>query len=79
MKLKEKTRVGGKITKVHDNPKTPYQRLIESKQLTEEQQVRLETKMKDLNPFTLKKELDEKLRWFFRIIDIRKRQSLNVG
>lgn len=79
MKLKEKTRIGGKIIKIHDAPKTPYQRLIESKQLNEDQQRRLESKMKELNPFTLKKELDEKLRWFFRIIDIRKKQSLAAG
>lgn len=79
MKLKEKTRVGGKITKVHDRPTTPYQRLLDSGHLTNEQRERLENKMKDLNPFTLKKELDEKLRWFFKIIDIRKRQSLAAG
>lgn len=79
MKLKEKTRVGGKIIKVHDRPTTPYQRLLDSGHLTKEQRERLESKMKDLNPFTLKKELDEKLRWFFKIIDIRKRQSLAAG
>ena len=79
MKLQEKTRIGGKVIKVHDKPKTPYQRLMDSKQLTEDQQLKLETQMKGLNPFTLKKELDEKLRWFFRIIDIRKRQSLATG
>jgi len=33
MKLKEKVRVGGKIHRKYDEPKTPYQRLLESGQI----------------------------------------------
>jgi hypothetical protein len=79
MKLKTKTRVGGRIIKVHDEPKTPYQRLLDSCKLTPEQVVKLQEDYKKLNPFTLKKELDEKLKWFFRIAEIRAKSQSEAG
>jgi hypothetical protein len=79
MKLKTKTRVGGKIIKVHDEPKTPYQRLLDSCKLTPEQVVKLQDQYKKLNPFELKKELDEKLKWFFRIAEIRAKSQSEAG
>jgi hypothetical protein len=53
MKLKSKTRVGGKIIKVYDDPITPYQRLINSHTLTEEQLSKLQDQFKKLNPFVI--------------------------
>ena len=41
MKLKAKTRIGGKIVKQYDTPKTPYQRLIDSRKLDRTQKMRL--------------------------------------
>lgn len=79
MKLKTKTRIGGRIIKVHDEPKTPYQRLLDSCCLTPEQVVKLQEQYKKLNPFELKKELDEKLKWFFRIAEIRSRSQSEAG
>lgn len=79
MKLKTKTRVGGKIIKVHDEPTTPYQRLLNTNTLSEEQVTKLQAQFKKLNPFELKKELDEKLKWFFRIAEIRKNTLSEVG
>lgn len=79
MKLQTKTRVGGKIIKVYDNPKTPYQRLMESTALEPEKVVKLQNHFKTLNPFELKKELDEKLKWFFRIAEIRSKSSSDAG
>lgn len=79
MKLKSKTRVGGKIIKVYDEPTTPYQRLLNSNMLNEEQVTKLQNDFKKLNPFELKKELDEKLKWFFRIAEIRRNTSLEAG
>jgi hypothetical protein len=79
MKLKSKTRIGGKIIKVHDDPTTPYQRLLNSNTLTDEQATRLQAQFKKLNPFELKKELDEKLKWFFRIAEIRKNTLSDAG
>jgi len=79
MKLQSKTRVGGKIIKVYDDPITPYQRLVNSNTLTEEQLAKLQHDFKQLNPFNLKKELDEKLKWFFRIAEIRARSLQDAG
>lgn len=76
MKLKSKTRVGGRIVKVHDEPKTPFERLLESEQLTQEEKQALLARAESINPFVLKTELDRKLKWFFRIVDIRKKQAL---
>lgn len=79
MKLKSKVREGGKVIKKYDNPKTPYQRLIDSALLTPEQTIALESEFKKLNPFQLKKELEEKLKWFFRIAEIRKKEMSEAG
>lgn len=79
MKLKTKTRVGGKIIKIHDDPKTPYQRLIESNVLEENQLTQLQELFKKLNPFEMKRELDEKLKWFFRIAEIRSKSMSEAG
>lgn len=79
MKLKSKTRVGGKVIKVHDTPTTPYQRLLNSKTLNEEQIAKLQAGFKKLNPFELKRELDEKLKWFFRIAEVRKNTLSDAG
>ena len=79
MKLKSKTRVGGRIVKVHDEPKTPFERLLESEHLSQEQKQNLLGRVTDLNPFKLKEELDKKLKWYFKIVDIRKRQSRAAG
>jgi hypothetical protein len=64
-KLIEKTRVGSKIVKRHDDPKTPAQRLLDSKTLSEEQIAFIKTKQQTLNPFELSKQLELKLQEFF--------------
>jgi hypothetical protein len=75
MKLKTKTREGGRIIKIHDKPKTPYQRLMDSGILSTEQSNKLLSTYQHLNPFTLKKELEKQLKWFFRIVEVRNREA----
>jgi hypothetical protein len=79
MKLKSKTRVGGKLIKKHDEPKTPYQRLLESNHLSEVDKTVLKTRYEKLNPFHLRAELEKKLKWFFKITELNKAQKLGVG
>ncbi len=79
MKLKTKTRIGGRTVKVHDEAKTPFERLLESDHLTQDQKQALLARAEGLNPFTLRTELEKKLKWFFRIVDIRKKQTLAVS
>ena len=64
-KLKEKVRVGARIKKTYHSPITPYQRLMQSPELSEEQKEALLRKRESLNPFELKKGLEEKLFYFF--------------
>ena len=74
-KLKEKIRVGARIVKKYDKPKTPYQRVIESGVLTKQEEEKLRMKKQDLNPFELKATLEIKLKEFFEVlrkINIRK-------
>jgi hypothetical protein len=79
MKLKTKTRIGGKIIKVYDEIKTPYQRLIDSGVLKDWQVAVLQENFKKLNPFSLKKELENKLKWFNRLVEIRSKSSSRAG
>jgi hypothetical protein len=67
-KLLRKTRIGARIKKEYELAKTPYQRLIESPTLTLEQKELLRARKKELNPFTLQKELQSKLKEFEELI-----------
>ena len=59
MKLKSKVRVGSKIKKTYDTPKTPYQRLLEEPSVTEEQKNKLRETYETLNYFDLQNEREE--------------------
>lgn len=72
MKLKSKTRIGGRMTKKYDEPRTPYQRLMESEKLDQQQRKKLLSQMEGKNPFTLKKELEIRLKLFFQAVERRK-------
>jgi hypothetical protein len=61
VKLMDKKRVGSKIIKIHDNPKTPYQRILESKHITSDIKEQLKKQLQDLNPFKLRKTINEKI------------------
>lgn len=65
LKLKKKERIGSQIKKKYDPPKTPYQRLLDSGQLTMKQQEDLIKRKSRLNPFRIKDQLDKKLAEFF--------------
>lgn len=79
MKLKEKTRVGGKLIKKHDEPKTPYHRLMQSEHISDQDKAALRSRFERLNPFEIKKELESRLKWFFKIVDIQKARRLKVS
>jgi hypothetical protein len=53
MKLKEKTRKGGKVHRVYDEAQTPYQRVLASGVLTRKQREQLEARYQALNPAAL--------------------------
>ena len=61
-KLISKTRVGPKKIKKFDTPKTPYQRLLDSKEISETTKKALSDTFQSLNPFQLQKQLQQKLK-----------------
>ncbi len=63
-KLKSKVRVGAKIKKTYDTPKTPYQRLLEDPHVTDEQKRKLRETYATLNYFDLLAQREELLAGF---------------
>ena len=57
MKLKEKVREGGKVRRVYDEPKTPYQRLLSSGALKRPQRKTLQARYEALNPAELSRRI----------------------
>ncbi len=64
-KLKEKIKINSKYIKKYDDPDTPYQRLLDSQHVTDEAKQKLRAVHSALNPFSLKKEIDKKLKKIF--------------
>ena len=67
VKLKDKKRVGSRIIKVHDSPKTPYQRVLECQHVKPDVKERLQNQFKTLNPFKLRKTINEKIAKIHRL------------
>ena len=61
VKLQAKERIGSKIIKRHDSPKTPYQRILDSKFISPQTKQTLKELFKTLNPFKLRKTIDKKI------------------
>jgi hypothetical protein len=62
LKLLSKTRKGAKTIRKYSPPQTPYQRLLESKHLSQEQKQKLQNRFHQLNPLQLKREIEQKLK-----------------
>jgi hypothetical protein len=69
MKLISKDRVGSKVKKKYDKPKTPFQRIMESETVPEADKEKLRRIKETLNPFTLQAELQKKLAYFHKLND----------
>lgn len=61
MKLQAKRRVGSKVKKIYDEPKTPYQRLVECETLSAADKQNLTATYKSLSLSKVKAELDRRL------------------
>lgn len=58
MKLKEKERIGSKVIKRYDKPRTPYQRILEADDVSEKVKEKLRKQYQTLNLVKLKKDVD---------------------
>jgi len=77
MKLVSKERIGGSLKRKYDTPKTPYQRLMDSGQISEQTRKQLETVYFSLNPAQLKRSIDAKLDKLYHTYE-KKRKSEQV-
>jgi hypothetical protein len=68
VKLVEKKLVEGKAMKRYDQPKTPYQRVLESPSVSASVKRSLKEQFETLNPFRLRKAMEEKLNTIFKIL-----------
>jgi len=69
VKLISKERVGSKIIKKHDSPKTPYQRLMESEHMDKKTKEKLQQRFKSLNPFEIQHRMKEKIKTIINIVN----------
>jgi hypothetical protein len=70
LKLLEKKRINSKYYKKYETPKTPYQRLMESPQISKENKTALRKQHLSLDPFKLKHQIDRQLKDIFRMVTV---------
>ena len=79
MKLKSKQRFDGKLRRTYEPAKTPYQRLMESDQLSKSQKESLRTAYRRLDPVQIKKALDDKLDQLYATYRNKKKRPITVN
>lgn len=68
LKLKEKQRIYSRYTKKYEPPTTPCQRLLDSHDVSSAAKRSLKAVYNSLNPFKLKRKIDDKLKAIFHIV-----------
>ena len=70
MELLEKKRINSKYFKKYDAPGTPYDRVMASEHVSDEEKESLQTAHSALNPFILKRNIEKKLRLIFKNVKV---------
>lgn len=71
VKLLKKVRVGSKVRRVYDGPRTPFERMRACPQADREEVARLDERRKHLDPFQLARTIDRKLERIYRLANRR--------
>lgn len=71
LKLLSKNRKGAKTIRKYSPPQTPFQRLIDCKDLAQDQKGKLQSRYRKLNPLQLKEDIELKLKIVFARAGIR--------
>jgi len=66
-KLESKERINSKYRRRYGDPQTPYQRLLDSPQVSKKTKAQLRRTFRSLNPFQLKKRIERKLKKIFQL------------
>ena len=61
-----KQKIGAKIKKYYDVPKTPFQRLLDSSDISNNAKEQLTKEFESLNPFVLQKIMETKIKYFLK-------------
>lgn len=69
-KLIEKKRINSKYYRKYDTPKTPFQRLMESEQVSKGRKDTLRKQHRSLDPFHLKRQIERQLKAIFRMVTV---------
>lgn len=77
LEMTKKYREGAKYKRFYDAPKTPYQRLMESKHIPLNKKSDLERVYNQLNPISLRREMSKKLAAFKKIVKSIKNNELD--
>mgnify|MGYP001583117267 CR=1 FL=1 len=67
VKLIAKERIGSRVIKRHDRPQTPFRRLLASRNVDGKAKNALKEQYKQLNPFSLRRGLEKKLKKIFAV------------
>ena len=69
MKLQKKKRIGSKLTRAYDTPKTPLQRVEDSNQGDQKKMEALKKLQKSIDPFALAQTIETKLDRLYKLAD----------
>jgi hypothetical protein len=69
VKLVSKTRLGSRTVKIHDQPKTPVRRLLDSEHIAQHTKDRLTQQLQQLNPFELQKQMTQKIKQILKTVN----------
>lgn len=78
IKLVAKERIKGKIKRKYDVPKTPYQRVMESQETSQDIKTSLRSLYESLNPAALKRGIDAKLDLLYKMYQAKQKSLLKV-
>ena len=67
VKLIEKHRIASTMIKRYDTPTTPYQKIMESQDITAEVKKKLTELFQTFNPFQLRKAIEKRLKKAFQL------------
>jgi hypothetical protein len=78
-KLVRREKKDGKTKRIYESkPQTPYQRLLDSPDIPQESKAKLRTEHAHLDPFALKKSIENKLRNFFTVLGNLNREATKL-
>lgn len=75
MKLVAKQRIGAKVKKKYDAAKTPFKRVLESKDVSQETKKKLQTEYVKLNPAELKRKINKLQNKLVKLVILKNKQG----